>query len=42
MVVDAGVDPMNLYVTNEKFAKAANPSTFYSSTFKAYYYRTIK
>jgi beta-lactamase superfamily II metal-dependent hydrolase len=41
MVVDAESDPMGLYVTNKRFAEASNPDTFYSSTFKAYYYGTI-
>ncbi len=41
MVVDAGEDPVDLYVTNERFARAANSSTFYSNNFKAYYYGPI-
>jgi len=41
MIVDVGEDQMNLYVTNERFAKAANPSTFYSSRLQGYYYGGI-
>ena len=37
MVVDASTTPMNLYVTNETFAKRVNPSTFYSHRFQAWF-----
>ena len=37
MVVDVSASPMDLYVTHENFAKVVNPSTRYSSTFKAFY-----
>lgn len=37
MIVNAEADPMELYVTHEKFANSMNPSTFRSRTFNAYY-----
>ena len=37
MVVDAGATPMNLYVTNETFAKRVNPSTYYDQGHKAWF-----
>ena len=37
MVVDASASPMDLYVTNETFAKSVNPNSFYSDRFRAWY-----
>lgn len=37
MVVDVGALPMELYVTNENYAKTVNSHTWYSETFKVYY-----
>jgi beta-lactamase superfamily II metal-dependent hydrolase len=37
MVVDTNFKPMKLYITNKTFAAAINPSTWYSSLYKAYY-----
>ena len=37
MVVDASASPMDLYVTNETFAKSVNPNPFYSDRFRAWY-----
>ena len=37
MVVDASSTPMNLYVTNETYARRANPGTFYSDRFRAWF-----
>ena len=37
MVVDASTTPMNLYVTNETFAKKINSAATYSDQFKAWY-----
>ena len=37
MVVDASASPMNLYVTNETFARRVNPNTSYSDTFRAWF-----
>jgi hypothetical protein len=37
MVVDANASPMNLYVTNETFARKVNPNTHYSSQFRAWF-----
>ena len=37
MVVDASATPMNLYVTNEAFARRVNSFTFYDTTFKAWF-----
>ena len=37
MVVDASGSPMDLYVTNESFARKCNPSTFYSQVFQAWF-----
>ena len=37
MVVDANTSPMDLYVTNETFARRVNPDTSYSSRFRAWY-----
>jgi beta-lactamase superfamily II metal-dependent hydrolase len=41
MVVDTGVSPNDLYVTNEAYAHQSNPFTFYSDRFKAYYWGQI-
>lgn len=37
MVVNTNVKPMELYITNERFAKEVNQNTFFSSQFKAYF-----
>ena len=37
MVVDASNSPMNLYVTNETYARRVNASTFYSARFRAWF-----
>ena len=37
MVVDAGETPMKLYVTNESFARAANPQTYYEDSLQAWF-----
>ena len=37
MVVDASATPMDLYVTNETYARRENPSTFYNKIFKAWF-----
>ena len=37
MVVDASQNPMDLYVTNEKFARRVNESTKYVGEFQAWY-----
>ena len=37
MVVDASQNPMDLYVTNEKFARRVNASTKYVEEFQAWY-----
>ena len=42
MVVDAGASPMNLYVTNETFARAVNPNTSYSDRFRAWFAPSIE
>jgi hypothetical protein len=42
MVVDAGPSPMNLYVTNETFAKRVNPDTSYSDRFRAWFVGPIE
>lgn len=42
MVVDAGASPMNLYVTNETFARAVNPDTSYSDRFRAWFVGSIE
>jgi competence protein ComEC len=41
MIVDVDEDPMDVYVTCEKFAQARNSSTFYSETFGGYYLQPI-
>lgn len=41
MVVDTSGTQLTLYVTNETFAKAYNPSSWYSSTYKAWYLKEI-
>ena len=42
MVVDASATPMNLYVTNEAFARRVNPLTFYSATYRAWFAYAIE
>ena len=42
MVVDASKSPMDLYVTNEAFAKKKNASAYYSEVFKAWYTSRIE
>ena len=37
MVVDASATPMNLYVTNESFARAKNPNTYYENRLQAWF-----
>ena len=37
MIVDASQKPMNLYVTNEAFARKVNASTYYSEAFQAWF-----
>lgn len=37
MVADAARKPMQIYVTNEAFARKLNPATTYNATFKAWY-----
>ena len=37
MVVDAGETPMKLYVTNEKYARAVNTSTYYDGRLQAWF-----
>lgn len=37
MIVDTGTKPMELYVTNETFARSRNSYTFFSATKKAWY-----
>lgn len=37
MVVDASANPMDLYVTNETFARSVNASTYYNESFKAWF-----
>ena len=37
MVVDASGTPMKLYVTNEKYARAVNKSTYYDKRLQAWY-----
>ena len=37
MVVEAGQTPMELYVTNEKYARRVNPSTSYDKKLQAWY-----
>ena len=37
MVVDANETPMELYVTNEKFARTVNTSTYYDKKLQAWY-----
>ena len=41
MVVDASGTNLTLYVTHEKFARAKNPSTFWSEYYKAWYVKEI-
>jgi competence protein ComEC len=41
MVVETGADGMGVYVTNEKFARAANEHTFYEERLQAWYYGPI-
>jgi beta-lactamase superfamily II metal-dependent hydrolase len=43
VIINAGVDPMDVYVTCEAYAKASNPrGAGYSSTFGGYYWGEIK
>ncbi len=42
MVVDTNGSSMSVYVTNEEFARARNPSTYYETAYKAYYLESIK
>ena len=42
MVVDASKKPMELYVTNEKFARKLNVLTYYSDQFQAWYAKEIR
>jgi len=42
IMVDVGTDTMDVYVTCEAFAKASNPYTFRSDTFKGHYWGTIE
>ena len=37
IIVNANVSPMELYVTNEPFARAYNPYTFFDANFNGYY-----
>lgn len=37
IIADASSDQIDLYVSHQPFAKAVNPYTFYSESFKAYY-----
>ena len=41
MVVDTSMNPMGFYVTNETFAKAVYPQSFYHIDFKAWYVGSI-
>ena len=41
MVVDASTSPMNLYVTNETYAKKEAPWSFYHQDLQAWYVRSI-
>lgn len=41
MIVDTNSKPMSLYVTNETFARAENPYTFYSVAHKGYFVKTF-
>jgi len=41
MVVDCSGDNLTVYVTNERFARDRNPSTFYSDTYKAWYLKEV-
>lgn len=42
IIADASVDPIDLYVKHEPFAKKVNPNTYYSSTFKGYYLTEVR
>ena len=42
MVVDGSKTPMDLYVTNEKFARKKNPLTSYSNDFQAWFVKSIR
>jgi beta-lactamase superfamily II metal-dependent hydrolase len=37
IIADVGTGPIKLYVTNEVFAKAINPHTYYSDVYRAFY-----
>lgn len=41
MIVDCGNEPMNLYVSNEAFARDRNPDTWYSKTYQGWYLEGI-
>lgn len=41
MVVNCRQNPLNIYVTNEKFARDRNPFTFYSDNYKGWYLQEI-
>jgi competence protein ComEC len=42
MIVDCNVNPMRLYVTNEKYAQKVNADTVFEQKYKAYYCFEIK
>ena len=42
MVVDAGKTPMKLYVTNEKYARSVNTSTYYDERLQAWFAHPIE
>ena len=42
MVVEVGDDSMPVYVTNEKFARSRNASTYYSEPHRAWFLQIIE
>jgi competence protein ComEC len=42
IILNAEVNPIDIYVTHQAFAQSDNPQTFYSDYFKAYYYGPVK
>ena len=41
MVVNAASTPMELYVTNESYARSVNALTFYSESYQAWFVKNI-